>query len=119
MRENRVLEKADGTGLQCDCGATCTWSDKKRFRERHPALCNERRRFNTHLAEGVKSVDYVFLTEDSIVTNDILEFIANVDDSRLTQWELEFIENISGRALTALSDKQKRCIARIYERLMK
>jgi hypothetical protein len=112
MRQNRVLEKADNTGLQCDCGATCVKSEEKRFRQRHPALCNERKSFAHQLAQTTKCVD-----GDEEVTDSVLEFIANLNVSQLTEWEAGFIENISGRSLSSLSNKQKACIMRIHKRL--
>ncbi len=41
----------------CSCGATSPKRGLKRFLDRHPRICDERRRFAKELARGTRSVD--------------------------------------------------------------
>ncbi len=49
---------SDGSRLTCPCGASCknTRKEKKRFLQRHPLLCTERKKFAKQLGATVKSV---------------------------------------------------------------
>ena len=58
---NVVLEDREHGGLVCSCGAECRPGETKRFRRRHPALCDKRmanREFTKRLAARTKSADY-------------------------------------------------------------
>lgn len=57
MKLNEVVERPSGI-LECTCGALCLRRiDRRRFRVRHPALCNERRQVAMELSEGTRAVD--------------------------------------------------------------
>lgn len=54
---NEVTERPSGV-LVCTCGALCLKRiDQRRFRVRHPALCNERRQVARELSERTRAVD--------------------------------------------------------------
>lgn len=60
VTEQQVKRKDGGWDriLVCTCGALCLRKiDRRRFKVRHPAVCNERRRVAQELSGGTRAVD--------------------------------------------------------------
>jgi hypothetical protein len=54
-----VTVSENGNYLSCPCGARCYNNSReaRRFRLRHPVLCQARKQFTKQLAAGTRSVD--------------------------------------------------------------
>lgn len=101
------------TVTKCSCGAICAGKNGlKRFKERHPKMCSERRAFAKLLAGRVNSVE-VSQAED--VHKFRAQTIAATGRG-LTAWEHAFMKSIaevierygSGRLTQAQQDRLER-----------
>jgi hypothetical protein len=56
---DRPMVTVSGNYLSCPCGAICYNNSReaRRFRLRHPVLCQARKQFTKQLAAGTRSVD--------------------------------------------------------------
>ena len=60
MKKSNEVVQVERDGKQiftCDCGATATLSERKRFMTRHPSMCNARQKLAHELAQGTRSVE--------------------------------------------------------------
>ena len=107
-----------GDAWVCTCGAKSGRDGLKRFLERHPAKCEERRAFSKELAGGTHCVED-FIDPDAPKQTQTTQYriaTVNGEGRNLTDWEREFMLSISAQwnERGFITEKQSAILERIY-----